>query len=202
MVISSVNSGKYDELVNWCTYIHSVSNNTYTLLENLLEWFRTQTGQMIPSIKSVSLKTIVDDVFALCNPIAIRKNITLKNENTTAALVYCDAEMTQTVVRNLISNALKFTNTNGTVSIKIQEMTNETEVMVIDNGIGIHPSVIPNLFQLNKNRSTLGTAKEKGTGLGLVLCHDLIEKQGGRIWVESTEGEGSVFHFTLPKNLS
>ena len=108
--------------------------------------------------------------------------------------------MTKTALRNLISNAIKFTNAEGLVSLNFIENDTNIEIQITDSGVGIMAENIPNLFSIEKNISTLGTNNEKGTGLGLMLCKELIEKQGGKIWVESELGEGSIFKFTL-KNI-
>jgi len=106
--------------------------------------------------------------------------------------------MTETILRNLISNAIKFTSVNGSVSIESEEDKNYSIVTVRDTGIGMDQKIMDKLFRIDVNHSTPGTANEPGTGLGLILCKELVEKQGGKIWVESKTNEGSIFHFTLP----
>jgi len=108
--------------------------------------------------------------------------------------------MINTVLRNLISNAIKFTHPGGKIIVSAEEIQNEIKVSVSDNGVGIPKNSIEKLFRIDENYSTPGTQKEKGTGLGLILCKDFIEKHGGKIWVESDEGKGSTFSFTLEKH--
>jgi len=106
--------------------------------------------------------------------------------------------MTETILRNLVSNAIKFTNKNGAVSVSSERGADIVVVEVIDTGVGIRPKELSELFKVDKVQSTPGTAKERGTGLGLLLCKELVEKQNGEIWVESKENEGTTFYFTLP----
>lgn len=114
---------------------------------------------------------------------------------------YADQAMISTVLRNLVSNALKFTHPGGGITIAGIENPDEFEVLISDNGIGIPKSALADIFKLDSDYTSLGTQNEKGTGLGLILCKEFIGKHGGRIWVESEEGEGSTFHFTLPKKI-
>jgi len=106
--------------------------------------------------------------------------------------------MIQTVLRNLISNAIKFTSPGGEIFVFVKKSDNQYQISVKDNGVGIIPENIPKLFTVGSNYSTSGTSHEKGTGLGLILCREFVEKHGGKIWVESEAGKGSVFSFTLP----
>jgi signal transduction histidine kinase len=109
--------------------------------------------------------------------------------------------MISTVLRNLVSNAIKYTNRNGHVKIVAKNYERYSQISVIDDGVGISPDMLDNIFKINKKTSTPGTENETGTGLGLILCKEFIEKHGGKIWVESQEGKGSEFKFTLPKLL-
>jgi signal transduction histidine kinase len=106
--------------------------------------------------------------------------------------------MLKTVLRNLVSNAIKFTNNDGAININAEENSGDVKISVSDNGIGINPDNMTKLFDISKIQTTTGTAKEKGTGLGLVLCKEFVEKHGGKIWVESEYGKGSEFKFTMP----
>ena len=113
-------------------------------------------------------------------------------------MVFADKTMISTIIRNLLSNAIKFTNSGGQVKISSQQIDDEMLVSVSDNGVGIKKEAIPNLFMIAESKSTSGTDKETGTGLGLILCQEFVTKHGGRIWAESVEGVGSTFKFTLP----
>jgi two-component system sensor histidine kinase/response regulator len=168
------------------------------LLENLIEWSRIQTGNLIANIEKHNLKAINDDICLLSNEMAKNKNITLQNNIISDIIVDCDIEMIKVVLRNLISNALKYTMRDGIVSINSFVNGANIEISISDNGVGIIPENLQYLFAIEKKVSTVGTINERGTGLGLLLCKELIELQGGTIWVESEEGKGSDFKFTLP----
>ncbi len=180
--------------------IHNVSKNAFKLLENLLAWSRLQTGQLTQNLIEVDYSEIAMDVKLLCEPIALSKNITLELELDSSVLVIADKQMLDTVLRNLVTNALKFTHSEGTVKIVSENSKNEVLFMVTDTGIGIEPKYLDKLFSIDCDLSNNGTANEKGTGLGLILCKEFVEKQNGKIWVESTLGEGSSFKFSLPRS--
>ncbi|MCM2302111.1 MAG: HAMP domain-containing histidine kinase [Flavobacteriaceae bacterium] len=179
--------------------IHNVSKNTFELLENLLTWSRLQTANITPQIVDVELHEVINDVFNLCHPIAVSKKINLILQLDTAVNLKADRQMLQTVLRNLITNSLKFTHEDGIVTISTQNKENETLIIVSDTGIGIKREYLDKLFSIDCELSMDGTAKEKGTGLGLILCKEFVEKQNGIIWVESELGKGSSFKFTIPK---
>jgi signal transduction histidine kinase len=128
----------------------------------------------------------------------IKKNILLVNQIDSNTLVYADTNMIQSVVQNLVSNAIKFTNAGGQITLSSQIKESLIEVAVSDTGVGMKEDDLEKIFRIDAHHTTLGTAQEKGTGLGLLLCKDLIEKHGGAIWVESTYGKGTTFRFTLP----
>ena len=116
-----------------------------------------------------------------------------------SASIIADEAMISTVLRNLISNAIKFTNPEGEIIISVEKNYNELLVAISDNGVGIMPDILAKLFRIDESYSTSGTQNEKGTGLGLILCKEFIEKHNGKIWVESELGRGSTFYFTIPK---
>ncbi|MEZ4524969.1 MAG: hybrid sensor histidine kinase/response regulator [Desulfobacterales bacterium] len=173
------------------------------LLENLLYWAGSQSGQMFFHPGPVRLSDIVEPNISLLNTAARSKNIRLHSEIAPDSegqeiLVWADREMMEVVVRNLLSNALKFTPDFGGVSLRAVRKGEEAEISVKDTGVGIRSEDIGKLFSLHEHFSTRGTRSEKGSGLGLILCKEFTEKNKGRLWVESTEGKGSVFRFTLP----
>ncbi len=130
--------------------------------------------------------------------IADQKSITIKNDVPESLIIFADKSMISTVLRNLISNAIKFTREGGEVVVSARQNPKDILVSIKDNGIGIAPGRAKQLFSFDTNISTPGTNKEKGTGLGLILSKEFVEKHGGSIWVESEEGKGSTFYFTLP----
>ncbi|MEI6455546.1 MAG: PAS domain S-box protein [bacterium] len=180
--------------------IHDASVGTFKLLENLLEWSRIRTGRTVPGPENVDLSTIANSTLGFLKPLAEKKNIKLFSGIHYGTIAYCDENMITTVVRNLIANAIKFTNAGGNVRIWATHNEELIEVTVADNGIGISPENLEKLFRLDESVKTRGTAGEQGTGLGLLLSREFIELNGGRIWAESEPGKGSQFRFTLPRS--
>ncbi len=179
--------------------IHDASLGTFKLLENLLEWSRIQTGRTRPNPDNIDLCTIANTSLSFLKPQAEKKNIKLYSGIHFGTIAYCDENMITTVVRNLISNTIKFTPNGGNVRIWATIKEQHVEVTVADNGVGIHPQNLPKLFRLDESVKTRGTAGEQGTGLGLVLCREFIELNKGTISAESEPGRGSQFRFTIPR---
>ncbi|NEM97069.1 tetratricopeptide repeat-containing sensor histidine kinase [Pontibacter burrus] len=172
--------------------------NTLWLVDNLLLWTRSQMQGATLKLQHVSIHALVEENIKLLTPQAQRKGIALYNEVHPKALAYADAEMIKLVLRNLVSNAIKFCSKADTITIATELLENkQLQIAVRDTGIGISAENQARLFGL-RTYTTLGTAREKGSGLGLALCKDFIESNGGRIWVESAPGEGCIFKFTLP----
>jgi signal transduction histidine kinase len=147
----------------------------------------------------VCLESLVNENISLLYEVAKAKAIRITSQLTSNTLVWSDSNQIDIVVRNLISNALKFTPDNGMITITANEKEDQWEVSVRDTGVGMDKITIEKLFDKNNTITTYGTNNEKGTGLGLSLCKEMVEKNGGRIWVESTLRKGSTFYFTLPK---
>jgi len=177
--------------------IHQNLQRGYILLRNLLDWARSQTGhlQMVPN--NLNLQFMIDRNIAILNNNAQAKNIQVTSSIQTI-WAFADERTIDTVIRNLLSNALKFTPENGKVEISAQEEKNSIEISISDTGVGIKPENIEKLFQIDVSYTTRGTAKEPGTGLGLILCKEFVEKNGGSIGVESEENKGSRFYIRLP----
>lgn len=173
-------------------------NHTRTLLNNLLDWTLLQMDKLSLQATQIDLSKIIDENIQLLASLQ-SKQISLINKVHEASIAFADSNTINLVFRNLITNAIKFTNEGGTVIIDAQEKEKEWLVSVQDNGIGISKDVQHILFDKTSPYTTRGTANEKGTGLGLILCKEFIEKNGGRIWVESSDGKGSTFRFTIPK---
>lgn len=172
-------------------------DNTYNLLENLLSWAKSQMQGTKVYMKSVSLDAITEDCIHLLEPLAEKKLVRIFNNIREPIVVYADNEMVKLVLRNLVSNAIKFTLAGDEINIDSMVEEDFVTISVKDNGIGISNENQDKLFKL-MNFSTSGTSNETGMGLGLLLCKDFVEKQGGRIWFESEYGKGSTFYFTLP----
>jgi len=179
--------------------IYKTSQSTYDLLEDILLWVKTESGSIDFKPKTHKFSEIYSGAIKTLEPVAKRKDIEIKYLPTRDITLYADRYMIQTVLRNLISNAIKFTMDGGRVIVSAKEDKSATIVTVEDNGIGIPPETLEVLFEITSKITTEGTAHEKGTGLGLILCKELIERHGGEIIVESELEKGSVFKFSLPK---
>ena len=175
-----------------------VSKMVFALMENLLEWSRIQTGKIPYNPEKIELLPIVKEIEALYLQNFKNKQIIFSNEILPDVLVFADLRMTNTILRNLISNAIKFSKPNSEISVTAEPGEKFIIIKVKDAGVGIDENNISKLFRTDVSHSTEGTANEKGTGLGLVLCRELVEKQGGKIGVESKKDVGSTFYFTLP----
>jgi PAS domain S-box-containing protein len=175
------------------------ANNLYNLLENLLEWSRLQRGISNSNPKKLLLKKIITESISSVMPIANKKGIMVDIEIPGEITVFADENMLGSIVRNLTTNAVKYTEKGGNVSIAAKTVSgNSVEISVRDTGIGMSSTMVEDLFRLDVQTNRKGTDGEPSTGLGLLLCKDFIEKHGGKIWVESEEGKGSTFRFTLP----
>ena len=198
--LSDLNHNSTQNLSEYLTTVVRSGRHLYRLLHNLLDWATVQSGAMPfrPATIAVSeLATVVVDLF---QGHTASKQLTLVNEICPDHAVLADYDMTLTVLRNLVSNAIKFSQPGRRITLSSNRNGNSVHVSVCDNGVGIRPDDLPKLFQVDTNFSTPGTAKEKGTGLGLVLCRELLLKNGGDIRVESTPGEGATFTFHLPRS--
>jgi signal transduction histidine kinase len=181
--------------------VHHSSKNMYQLLENLLDWSRMQTGKMKWDPDEIDLYTNAFETVLLLKVNAEKKNISLCSDIEKNTKVYADANMVTMVMRNLISNAIKFTPERGSVRITARTDGDYEEITVSDTGVGMEEADMQKLFRIDAHYSTPGTANEQGTGLGLILCREFVEKNRGEIWVESELGKGSAFKFRLPKTL-
>ena len=179
--------------------IHQTSYQTYQLLEDLLLWSRSQLGKLSFNPEGVSLYEACQSVFELLEPLAQQKQIHIHYDVPQKLCVIADVGMLRTILRNLFSNAIKFTPQYGTVNLSVSIDHHYVEIAVTDTGIGMNESIQSKLWSLTSSVSRCGTNGEEGTGLGLQLCKEFVEKQGGKIWVDSVENKGSRFVFTLPK---
>jgi signal transduction histidine kinase len=144
------------------------------------------------------MKDLINYSISIINAIAFKKNITIENNVNEIYKVFADIELASTIIRNIMTNAIKFTYPNGKIIVSAKENGEFLEISIKDTGLGINPRNLDRIFRIDLKFSSLGTEQEKGTGLGLILCKEFVEKQGGRIWVESEEKKGSTFTFTLP----
>lgn len=189
-----------DQIKEMSLELKSSANNLYTLLENLLEWSRIQRGMV--GINSESL-VLLPKIKGILQPVlesANKKNIEIIIDVPDDLIVQADLNMLSSTIRNLATNAVKFTPKNGKITITASLTTDHSvRISVLDSGIGMNQILLDKLFKMNEHTSRPGTNGEPSTGLGLILCKDFVEKLGGKIWVESEEGKGSSFYFTIPQ---
>lgn len=193
----------YEEIDRYATIIQNSSQRAMDLLMNLLEWSRSQTGNMEFNPERINISILAREAAELFHDAALQKSIVIYLEVQPHTFVMVDRKMISTILRNMISNAIKFTHDEGEIIISARRHENECLVTVSDNGMGIKREAIDKLFRIDTSYSTLGTRNEAGTGLGLILCKDFVDKHNGRIWVESERGSkeerGSTkFYFTVP----
>jgi len=188
----------HDEIKDFSNHLNRSLNGVFRLVENLLQWSRVQSGRIEYEPVQFNLNSLIDEIVELYKPGLTSKQIKLIKKIGKCIDVYADKNMIDTVLRNLISNAVKFTHQKGKIEILVEEQNEIASISIIDNGMGISEEDQKKLFKIDETISTEGTDKEKGTGLGLVLCKEFIEKNSGKIWVGSKIGYGSKFTFTLP----
>lgn len=188
-----------DEIKSFSEKIHESAKNVFTLLENLLQWSRIQSGKIPYEPSRFNISSKIDQVINLLKNNAENKNITITNNAEHVSYVFADEDMVFSVIQNLLSNAIKFTRGGGNITFDSSLNNDHWKFSVTDNGVGINDEDLDKLFRVDSHHTTYGTNEEKGSGLGLVICKEMIEKNKGKIWVKSKRGEGTSFHFTLPK---
>ncbi len=182
----------------FATDIYHSTHSIYRLLQNLLEWSRSQTGALNFTPSDVEYHRILDNAIGVLKSLAEQKNIKINMESDPDLKIYADPVMIETVLRNLINNAIKFTPDGGHIEVNAKKINEDIIISVIDSGIGISDEDSQNLFKIDSKVKRKGTNNEDGSGLGLILCHEFINKHNGKIWVESKLGKGSEFIFTIP----
>ncbi len=198
ILTDEINSLNKDEIKDIAGNINKSAQITNKLLEEILMWARTQQGNIPFKPLELSLADTCKNVIEVLMQSAYAKNITINCLAKDSLNVFADSEMLRTVLLNLVSNAIKFTNKGGAIKISAEQNSENVTILVSDTGIGIPPDNLAKLFDISEVLTTKGTAGETGTGLGLLLCKEFVEKHGGKIWVESEVGKGSDFKFTLP----
>lgn len=204
---SQILETEYDKLTNYekrefIGHVNTAAKNLNSLLENLLEWSRIQIGGMLVKPELFNLNSAVNEIINLFAQNAVNKHISFKKEIDSSLTIFADKNSFLTILRNLISNAIKFSNDNGTVNVVANDSDDFVKIIIEDKGIGISEKNVQKLFRIDLNYTTIGTSQERGTGLGLIICKELVEKNGGKIWVESQMGRGTKMIFTLPKSSS
>jgi len=188
-----------EEIKEYAGYIHTSAKTVYNLVDNLLQWSRIQTGRIEYQPIKIDLYEEVFKTIELFNSNAITKKIKLINNIQSNVFVYADQNMLRSIMQNLVSNGIKFTKHGGSIKLSSKDKDDKIEIEIADSGIGIETKDIAKLFRIDSQFSSLGTANEEGTGLGLILTRELVEKNKGQIWVKSTVKKGTSFFFTLPK---
>jgi signal transduction histidine kinase len=198
VIVEDIDHYSKDQIKVKLQNLHKTSEKVYALLNNLLTWSQLQRGVMTCEPQQFPLEEIAARNVRLFTTNAEQKQITLRNLVSKETLAYADYTMVDTIMRNLLSNALKFTDAGGTIEVTAQQDENIAEVAVTDTGIGMNQENIEKLFRIDVKCSRRGTNDEEGTGLGLILCKELVEKNDGKIGIESEVGKGTTFVFTLP----
>ena len=190
-----------EEIKDFTLSMRNSAADMFRLLENLLEWARMQQGLITFNREIAQLAPMVDESIAIILEPAKIKGIEINLDIPADITVFADRNILQTVVRNIVSNAVKFTPKGGKIKVSAKATNhNNVEISIEDTGIGMSSKMIDDLFRLDVQTNRKGTEGEPSSGLGLILCKDFIEKHGGKIWVESEEGKGSIFLFTIPNN--
>lgn len=194
--IESLNNDQIKEISN---HINNVSRSSYHMLDDLLGWINALNGNIKFYPEQISFNKSVDEIIRNLMHLTDNKNIKVIRKNQTDIQLYADQQMLFSVLRNLISNAIKYSKLNGTIDIDVKEHKEDVEISIKDYGVGMSKETQTNLFSDTPNISTRGTKGEKGSGIGIVLCKDFIDQHNGKIWAKSTPGNGSTFYFSLPK---
>lgn len=197
MIKKNVQKGNTGEVIEYSKMIADTTKRTSALFTNLLDWAASQTGELEMKHTINNLDECLDETIALLQDHQQRKNITILKDNTNIK-ISADPNGLKTVLRNLISNALKFTPHDGIIKISAEKNRDEAVVSISDSGVGIKSDLIPKIFKTDSYITTDGTDDEHGTGIGLSLCKEMIARHNGKIWAESEPGQGSTFHFSLP----
>ncbi len=190
-----------EQSIEFINQINRYSRSAFNLLENLLQWARSQTGSLKISFKRANISQLVGEVLDLLEVNAQQSEITIDISINSDLHGYIDVDMIKTVIRNLISNSLKFTPKNGKIGVRAIEDGDMIQVEVSDNGKGIEPNLLNQLFRIEMKQDLIQEEGKQGTGLGLIICKEFVLKNGGDIWVESKLNEGTTFFFTIPKAL-
>lgn len=192
-IFSESESKKFIDVMN------QASIQLYNLLENLLQWSKSQTNSISHKPKYISVKKMAENTIDTLMVNIENKNLKINFNINEKLVAFVDENMITTVIRNLISNAIKFSHPDGKITLRGIQKDDLIELSVIDNGIGIKKEDQEKLFRIDQNVTTIGTSKERGTGLGLILCKEFVEKNNGKIWMESDLNKGSTFMFTIPR---
>jgi len=198
LLTKNIRNYDIDKTEKYINIVNNSAKKTFNLLEDVLMWARSHSGKLPFEPQKLVLKEAYGEVIESIEHQANEKRIAIDYFEPEKTTLFADLKMLKTILRNLISNAIKFTHTNGQITIFAQNNENQTTISVSDNGVGIEENIKNNLWEVLRQYTSTGTAHESGTGLGLVLCKEFVEKHNGKIWVESEVGKGTTFTFVLP----
>jgi signal transduction histidine kinase len=199
LIIEEIEQKDYEKSHQYAEYLQISANELLSLTTNLLNWSRAQTDGITFNQENLNLKVLIDNNINLLRNLSEKKGIILTSTLENDLFIFADNNMVLSILRNLITNAIKFSRKDDRITIMVEEADNEVIVHISDTGVGIDENKIDKLFKIGENVKSAGTAEEPGTGLGLILCKEFIDKHNGKLWVESEKGKGSRFSFTLPK---
>lgn len=197
LITMQYNTGREERIHQYIDLLNKSSTNALSLLDDLLVWARTQTNRITINLQNVSLDELISESLNYCYPLAEKKNICINYTQNTNYLVFIDRNTVLTVLRNLLTNAIKFSHLNGLIDLSVNRNDKHVILLIKDYGIGMSQNELDNLFKIEKLTSKEGTAGETGTGLGLILCKEFLKLNNGKIWVESTLKKGTTFYIAL-----
>ena len=197
-IINSSNDDEFEKIEKIVESIYITATKTHELLEDTLLWANAQSKKVTFCPSITNLTEVISEVIEILDPSANAKNITIRHTSNNGSFVNCDVYMLKAILRNLVSNSIKFTKEGGNIEISDFHADSHTTIKISDNGVGINPNILEKLFSFTLMKSNQGTANEIGTGLGLLLCKEFIDKHDGKIWVESIVDKGTTVSFTIP----
>lgn len=198
IMVEQLGSLQLDEMEEYAREIHHASTNAFKLLKNLLSWAKSQTGRMDFVPQHLDVQELITETISFVQEAAILKSIEIESQIAEGLSVFADKEMVATVMRNLVSNAVKFTRAGGKVLIRCERSDQHIRISVVDNGIGMTSKMVEEIFRIDVSNGRKGTNGEPSSGIGLLLCKEFTERNGGTITVESQPDQGSTFNITLP----
>ncbi len=201
LLVEEIDEKNYENAQEYSSIILQSAHRAMALLKNLMEWAQLKTGKIEYNPEYFNIVALIKEAALLYNEIAKKKSITIEENLPYFLSLYADKAMISSILRNFISNAIKFTMPGGKVVVTVEEKPREIIFSVKDTGVGISKERVDDIFKIDHMYSTMGTDNEKGTGMGLTLCKDFVEMHSGKIWVESEEGIGSCFCFSLNKSI-
>lgn len=187
-----------EEMYELLTMANQTTEDVFALLDNLLKWTKSQIGKLKVVYQDVDVTEIAEGVIEIFSMVAGLKKIKIRLQAPESLEVHADIDMIKTIIRNILSNAIKFSNENSEILVTLEQKDGMAVVNVKDNGRGIDEESQKKLLHTDTHFSTFGTNNEEGSGLGLLLCQDFVQKNGGKLWFVSAKGKGSTFSFSIP----